>query len=252
VGPVAPGAHDLVILDGVQEVARAVGAITIQPEASTFIRAVGWLTDLDPELAKIMQQGLAYPQPTPAFEILALGPERPGRTHVRLGDSQVDLPVDGRVEREAVLMLRCDPAGPDNPCTMGERPENLRSPVAMSLPSPVRFFNFAIQELLPQTPARAARVRMIVPAGAVAALLRVGDRDALLDDRAAVITAVTREAAGVAVILSLKLDDSREGWRYRRQPAKPGASLTLNTDRYEIAGRIESVEFPAPPAAPAP
>lgn len=252
VGPIAPGAHDLVLLDGVQEVARATGAITVQPDSSSFVRAVGWLTNLDPELLGVLKQGLAYPQPDPAFEILALGPERPGRSHVRLGDTAVDLKLDGRVEREAVLTLRCDPARDDNPCTMGERPENLRSPVVLSLPGPVRYFHFAVQELLPPTPARQARVRMIVPAGAVAALVRTGDRDAFLDERAAVVTAIGREADGMAVTLSLKLDDSREGWRYRRQPVTPGAALTLNTGRYELAGHIETIELLDPPAAPVP
>ena len=52
VGPLPPGAHDLVLVDGVQEVARAAGAITIQPSTSISIRAVGLLIRLDQELAK--------------------------------------------------------------------------------------------------------------------------------------------------------------------------------------------------------
>ena len=34
VGPVTPGSHDLVLWDGVQEVARAVNAVTVQPDAA--------------------------------------------------------------------------------------------------------------------------------------------------------------------------------------------------------------------------
>lgn len=251
VGPIAPGAHDLVLLDGVQEVARATGAITVQPDSSSFVRAVGWLTNLDPELLGVLKQGLAYPQPEPAFEIVALGPERPGRSHVRLGGSTVDLKLDDRVEREAVMTLRCSPASDDNPCTIGG-PDGLRSQVVLSLPGPTRYFAFSVQELLPPTPAIQARIRIRVPAGIVANLVQTGDRDSFLDDRAAVVTAISREPGGIAVILALRLDDSREGWRYRQQRVKPGAELTLNTDRYELTGRIETIELLASPPVPAP
>ncbi len=44
VGPVGPNDHDLILYDGIQEVARAVGAVKIpanQPGVSSFIRGVG-------------------------------------------------------------------------------------------------------------------------------------------------------------------------------------------------------------------
>lgn len=251
VGPVPPGSHDLILLDGIQEVARAAGAISVQPEASTFVRAVGWLINLDADLLKSLRPGLAFPESEPAFEILALGPVRPARSSVRLAGSTIDRPVAGLEEREAVLTLRCDPAS-DNPCTMGERPENLQPPVLMSLPGPSRAFQFAIEELLPPTSAEKAAIVIRLPAGAPVATVRVGDRDGLLDERAAVVTSVNRAAGATVVGLQLGVDDSRDGWRYRKQRIKAGAPFMLATERYEVLGTIEMVTLPSAPARGAP
>lgn len=243
VGPVPPGSHDLVLMDGVQEVARAAGAISVQPEPTSFVRAVGWFTNLDAETARNLRVGLALPELLPAFEILALGSAQPARSSVRLAGSSIERLVEGLVEREAVLSLRCDPAG-DNPCTLGERPENLEPPVLLSLPGPSRGLQFAVQELLPPEAPRQATVRMRMPEGISAAMVRVGDRDGLLDERAAVVTAVGR-----TVEMRLGLDESREGWRYRRQLVKPGAAFVLETDRYQVSGTIEAVTLSESPSA---
>lgn len=251
VGPVPPGAHDLVLMDGVQVVARAVGAISVQPEASTFVRAVGWLLNLDADLVKTLRVGLAFPESEPAFEIHALGPVRPARSSVKLAGSAVLRRVDGLEEREAVLTLRCNPSQ-DNPCTMGERPENLLPPVQVSLPGPSRAFHFAIEELLSPTPPQLGSVRVRLASGLPLATVRVGDRDGLLDARRAVVTAIERSGGGATVTLDLGLDDSRDGWRYRSQRVKPGAPFRWSTDRYEAWGTIEAVTLSEPPAGRTP
>jgi len=241
VGPVPPGAHDLVLLDGVQEVARARQAITIQPDEASFIRAVGWLSELDAQLLNWLQVGTSYPEATPTFQVIALGPAQPARTRVRLGGAHAEIPLNGLQEREAVLTLRCDAARDDNPCAIGDRPENLVSPVVLSLPGPVRYFHFALQELLPPAPPRTAEVRLRMTDRVAAALVREGDRDAFLDQRAAVITRVTREAGAAILMLKLGADDTRGGWRYRDQLLKPGATLHLITDGFVGSGTIESI-----------
>ena len=248
VGPVTPGSHDLVLFDGVQEVARAAGAITVQPDAASFVRAVGWLTNLDPDLVKTLRRGLAFPESAPAFEILELGPVRSGRSHVRLAGSSIDRSVDGLEEREAVLTIRCDPAS-DDPCTLGDRPETLQPPVVLSLPGPSRYFHFAVQELLPPMAPHPASVRVRLLGDAPASMVRVGDRDTLLDERAAVITSVGRGLGATILTLKMGLDDSREGWRYRGQRMRPGASFVLSTDRYDASGTVESVTCAGPAGA---
>lgn len=251
VGPVPPGAHDLILLDGIQEVARAIGAISVQPEASTFVRAVGWLINLDADLVKTLRVGLSFPEAAPAFEIVALGPVRPARSSVKLAGSATLRTVDGLEEREAVLTLRCDPSQ-DNPCTMGERAENQLPPVLVSLPGPSRAFQFAIEELLSPTPPQMGSVQVRLAAGAPLSTMRVGDRDGLLDERRAVVTAIDRSAGGVTVTLNLGLDDSRDGWRYRGQRVKAGAPFQFSTDLYEASGTIESVRLSETPAGRTP
>lgn len=236
VGSVSPGAHDLILFDGVQEVARARGAIAVQIGEATSIRASGFLTNLDADLVKALTVGAAFPKPVPTFEILALGPLQPGRDRVHLAGSYVDRPVPGQQERAALLTLRCDPSRDDNPCALGNRPEGLRTPTVLSLPGPVRYFHFAVYELLPTTPARRARVTVRLIAETPAGLVRAGDKDHFLDTRAATVV-----QTGTTIVLDMGVDDSREGWLYRGQLIKPGAPFALTTDRYRVSGHVHSV-----------
>ena len=247
VGPVSPGAHDLILFDGVQEVARSRGTITVQPGPATIIRASGFLTNLDADLVAALTTGAKFPASSPAFEILALGPLRPGVNRVRLGTSYADEPLPGLQEREALLTLRCDPAREDNPCALGDRPEGLRSPMMLSLPGPIRPFNFAIYELLPSAPPRRARVQVRLIAEAPLAEIRAGDRDAFLDARAAVVT-----ATGPTITLDLGVDEAREGWRYRGQTVKPGAPFELATERYRASGYVQRITLLDPFESPKP
>lgn len=238
VGPVSPGAHDLVLLDGVQEVARARGAITIQESNTTSIRVVGWLTDLDDELVKTIQVGTALPEGSPAYRILALGPLVPGYRRISLAGSSVELPMPGTHARAAVVAVVCDAMLGDNPCTAGERFENRSAPVIISLPGGGRLFNLAIDELLPPTPPTKATLR--VRQSAVSpTMVRTGDRDSLLDERAAIVTAVT----GDTITLDAGIDRDHDGWRYRGQRLRPGARFVFNTDRYEVSGVVVSIEI---------
>jgi hypothetical protein len=246
VGPVAPGDHDLILLDGVQEVARAAGAVKIpanQPDGSSFIRGVGHFVGLAPAAATGLQVGGKYPDANPNFEILALGPVEPARASVRLANSQLDIQLPGLVEREAVLRIRCDPAVSDNPCAVGARQAGAMSfTVTFAGPDPP--FRFTVEEVLPASSGQRARLQVRLTGGPHLSTLKVGDRDGFLDERAAVVTSIgARGQETVTVTLELGLDETREGWRYRAQRVKPGASLTLETDRYEAVGQIETVEL---------
>ena len=246
VGPVPPGAHDLVLIDGAQEVARAPGAITVEPDTGAFVRGVGWLTDLDADLAKTLRVGLAFPESSPMFEIVALGPLRPGRVRVNLGGGHTDLPREGLQEREAVLNLRCGASGEVNPCAMTETLQ----PVVVSLPGPSRYFAFTVYELVPATAPRKALVRVRLAPDAPVSMIKNGDRDGFLDERAAVVTGITREGNGGVVTLELGADDSREGWRYRQQRLAPGAPFVFGHERYVAGGTVASITLIESPGAP--
>lgn len=250
VGPMASGPHDLILFDGVQEVARAVGAVIIQEEAQSFIRAVGWLTALDPEFAKTLKAGYAAPQAAPLFEIVAVGPPRAARSRVSIAASQVDLPLAGRVEREVVINLNCSAPVDINPCDTNGRPLADLAPLIVGLPD---FLRFEVHELLPPTAPRRARVQVRIAGVGPSARPRTGDRDAFLDERAAVVTATDMGDPGTLVVtLELGADESREGWRYRSQLLKPGAPFTLASDRYEVRGTVVTVTLLDPPAGVAP
>ncbi|HYE87790.1 MAG TPA: hypothetical protein VEA16_15610 [Vicinamibacterales bacterium] len=241
VGPVAPGSHDLVLIDGVQEVARARGAISIQSEAaSVSIVAAGWLIGLDEAQVQSLAVGVALPEGAPAFRVLALGPLMPGFRQVALAGSAIDVPVPGSQARRALLSLNCGASIAQNPCTLGERAEHRIPPVTISLPGAARPFNFSIDEILPSAPPAPAtlRVRLSAPAA-----IRTGDRDELLDQRAATVTAV----AGDIVTLDAGVDRFHDGWRYRGQRLRPGAPLVFTTDRYEARGVLQSVEVRTTP-----
>ncbi len=208
VGPLPPGAHDLVLVDGVQEVARAAGAITIQPSTSISIRAVGLLIRLDQELANAIRVGTALPEAAPAYRVVALGPLGPDHRRVSLAGSTIEVPLPTQV-RSAVIDLQCDALQVDSPCTIED---GGASPVIISLPGPKRFINFAIDELLPATPPAKATIRVRLAPGSPAPV-RPGDRDDLLDERAAIVSAVN---AGV-VTLDAGVDQGHGGWQYRGQ-----------------------------------
>jgi hypothetical protein len=73
--------------------------------------------------------------------------------------------------------------------------------------------------------------------------IREGDRDALLDERAATVTAVRgrradTSGAALEAVVQLGVDPSPEGWRYRGRVVKAGAPFTLTTERYIVEGIV--------------
>jgi hypothetical protein len=236
VGPVKPGTHDLILRDGVQEVARAPGAITILPLPRASIRAAGWLINLDKGTADGFKAGQTWPAAAPAVKILALAEVQPAHGRVSLGEKASDLPVEGLFEREAVLALRCDATTEASSCAVGGRPLVSAGPLVVALEGGVMF---EIAEVLPDAaPLRArAHVRFRDPPAAI----KAGDRDGLLDERAASVTAVERRGSDVVATIDLGVDDARDGWRYRGRPVKPGAPFELATRGYIASGSVVDV-----------
>jgi hypothetical protein len=233
VGMVPPGKHDLVLFDGVQEVARAREAVEIQATSGPSVRAYGWLTGLSPASAETLTAGYASDANAPgAFRIVAIGPARPARARVTIGTRATDLPLPGQMERAAELVLRCDwPSA--RACTIGGESLRESPPIAVTLPGGWRFEIEAIDSAEAATPAVAV-LRLDRPMTGV----KVGDRDAGVSEHGAEITAV----GGGSVTLKLGLHDSREGWRYRGQLAMRGAAFTFRTESYILTGTIEDLQ----------
>ena len=244
VGEIAVGSHDLVLFDGVQEVARAKGAVTIHEMAGTIVRTVGRFVALDAAASQNLMPGFASPKEArAAFEVVAVGPPRPAQSRLAFGDSVVDMPIEGYVERAAVLKVRCD--SPGAACTIGGVRLTERAPITVVLAGGVAY---EIEEILPTADPRRGRVQVRF-SGPQAAAMKAGDRDLLLDSRAAVITATpSRDSNGVIATLELGVDSSRDGWRYRGQLLRPGAPFHISTDRYQAGGLVVSVDVADTPA----
>jgi hypothetical protein len=240
-----PGAHDLVLFDGVQEVARLPKSVVIDQPSTRSVRAEGWLTNLDPAYATALKIGASFPPDSTIHVIAELGPVRPAQSRMTVAGRSAFVPIAGRVERRAVITLACDPQGAElgtgqEPCTIGGQPLGGAVPATVIMPGPIGI-GFTVQELFPTTEPSRAQVRVALEDGPETREVKVGDRDLLLDGRAARVSAVQ----GRTIMLDLGVDQSRDGWRYRGQIVKPGATISLATDRYETRGRIESVALPS-------
>ena len=233
VGPLSPGAHDLILMDGVQPVARSNGAVKIEAPSQRVVRAVGWMTDMDRGIADPLKVGGTFPPGVPSHEIAALGPVVPARFRIRFQDTAADYPIAKRVERQAVMLLRCDP-GTDDACSVGGVQLASAVPVMVPLPGPEATIRFIVEEVLPAASPTRGTVTVSVDRDPG---IRAGDRDAFLDERAAVVT-----TAGASSTLALGLDDSREGWRYRGRVIKVGDDLSWTTDRYVAHGRVTRLD----------
>jgi hypothetical protein len=230
VGLVPEGRYDLILYDGVQEVARARDAVDMQPRVPTSVRAYGWLTLLTP--TNELKAGFASDPNAPgAFRIISIGEPRPARSRLMVGDVVADLPVKDLVERAAELLVNCGwPSA--FPCAIGGQAFSQPPPITVMLPGS---YVFQIEEIGPPSPPAKATVRVQLtnpPAG-----MRRGDRDDLTSARAAEITAID----GETITLIAGVDESREGWRYRGQLLAPGSQFTIKTPNYIAAGTVIGV-----------
>lgn len=231
VGVVPPGRHDLVLYDGVQEVARARDAIDMLPRVPSTLRIYGWLTLLKPTDTQFKEGYTSDPNAPGAFRIAAIGEPRPARSRVMIGDVVADLPVSGLFERAAELVVNCDwPSA--FPCAISGQVLSQPPPITVAVAGG---YTFQIEEIGPPAPPAAASVR--VQLSAVPARMRQGDRDDLVSPRAAEITSI----AGPTITLKAGVDESRDGWRYRGQLLTPGARFTMKTADYIAAGTVVDV-----------
>ena len=254
VGPMPPGEYDVALYDGGQEVARAPKAYVIPSTPNRDrIKAVGRLVDLNRAAADGLQPDAAFPSASDArVRIASLGPVEPGRRPLLVhpqADPQhqrLDVPGDGLFERSATLVLACDPRDqPETTCTI-----NGVFPAAnaqLRVVGPTDSMTFIVDELLPASPAQPLDVTVRLAGGPELALIKIGDRDALLDDRAAIVTAIgSRQGSALDARLRVGADRARDGWRYRGRLLKAGAPFSLTTEQYIAGGTVVSA-VPAPP-----
>ena len=274
-GNIEPGTHDLILYDGVQEVARAPHAVTIPPKgkpATARVRVAGALIDLDAETAKALRVGTKYPAAGEAESVLvALGDVMPDVRTLSQPGGAVEVSTSDRWQRAAAFIVDCDVSA-SNDCRIGS--VSLTGVGALlhppGAPGPLLL---RVQEIVPATPPQPAqvRVRLMGPV-TVADLVRVGDRDESapdVDGRAAMIVALngrqiaqgdlaipvgrdadlqpvsgvgaTDRVAIIDALMTLGADRTSTGWQYRSHPISAGRPLTFVTPRYVIRGIVQSV-----------
>ena len=232
VGLVPEGQHDLVLYDGVQEVARARNAVEVQAKGGPSVRAFGWVTRLQPSQANELHAGSkSDPNAPGAFQVVAIGEARPARARVAIGPQAADLPLPDMLERPAEIILRCDWPSTVT-CAVGGESLVQTPPIAITLPGG---YWFEIDEIAPPDEAKPAQAHIRLPS--IPAGMKVGDRDAIVSATSAEITAIN----GNVIALKLGVHDSRDGWRYRGQLLTPGAAFTLRTTSYAIGGDVIDV-----------
>jgi hypothetical protein len=240
VGPMAPGEYDVALYDGGQEVARAPKAF-VNPGIPNHdqIKAVGRLVDLNRATADALQSGAMFPSNSDArVRIAALGAVEPGRRPLlSAGDRAARCAARGRLERSATLVLLIDESAGHDLHGRGLYPSVTRRFSAGATDA----MTFVVDELLPAAPAQPLDATVRLTGGPELAMIAVGDRDGLLDDRATVVTAIrSRQGSSVDVQLRLGVDRGRDGWRYRGRVVKAGAPFTLTTERYTAGGTVVS------------
>ena len=214
VGPMPPGEYDVALYDGGQEVARAAKAFVIPGSQSRpLIKAIGRLVDMDRATADGLHAGAVFPsEADPRVRIAALGEIAPGRQSLLVQPGKdpqlerLEVPRDGTFERAAALVLGCDPIDQfDSGCTIGGAYPAANA--QLRVPGASAAMTFVVDELLPASGSETADVTVRVTGGPQTALIQPGDRDALLDDRAAVVTGIgARSAAGADVRLKIGVD----------------------------------------------
>lgn len=275
-GDLPVGSHDLVLYDGVQEVARAEKAVTIPAKvkpSSAHVRVVGALIDLDEAAARALTVGKKYPaEGATEAEIVALGEPIPDQREIRVLDGLVEVRAEGRWQRSAGIVTECDVSAPLQ-CRIG--PVSLGGAETLLLvPGSAGALRLRVQGIVPAeapTPAE-VRMRFYAPAEAID-LIKAGDRDEslpIVDGRAATIASVesrtvvpgdvtlpatldgmqppssisgAHRVAAIDATVRLGADAARAGWLYRSHPLAVGRSLTFVTPRYTIRGLVGSIRM---------
>jgi hypothetical protein len=278
---VQPGKYDLALYDGVQEVARLKGAVTVLPPAAppmTHVRLLGAFVELDAARAQQLATGQRFPSSGPAAtEILAIGKPRVDERWIKTVDATIATPVSGITQVPTLIRTECQVVETGQ-CQIAGVSVGTRASVAV--PGTNGQLHIVIDEVRPDVEPQPADVTLrVVAQPSLADAIKVGDTDdAGGVDRgyAAAVTAVLNKHAvagqravrlaessgdliveantpdqfvSADVVLHLGLDPMAGGWRYRAQSIRVGAPFLFVTGAYTVRGSIQSVTLRTPASA---
>ena len=240
------GTHDLVLYDGVQEVARARAAITIPPPPTAPVHAIGALIELDEATAKQLQAGQRF-EASGLRADCCVGETAHDRVAIADATGRVEPAVAGLWRRDAIVAMHCEPSTDEAICRVGNTTIGESTAATIEVPGARPRLRMQVLGVVPEARPRAATVRVRVPGhGELAGAIRAGDRDArwpAIHSRAAVVSTAARASSGDAVDLVVRLgvDRAPGGWRYHGQLLQPGGVFPLVTERYAVSGLIVDV-----------
>jgi hypothetical protein len=242
---VPAGTHDLVLYDGLVEVARAPAAIVIVASAGVPVRAIGAFTLLDDAAARSLLVGQQFQADgRVAAEILALGAPGPDRRELSQSGGSIQQPSPDTWSRPAILRTHCQPDPDPARCRIGGTIVTGTSPSIIIVPGSYPLRRMRVDAIVPDSEPTTATARVRVDGrSSVANDIRAGDRDVrwpTLDDRAARVDRIERSGEGgaVSVVLRLGLDRASDGWRYYSRRIAAGDTFSLVTDRYALTGTL--------------
>lgn len=240
------GTHDLILYDGVQEVARARGAVVILPTPGAVVRVVGRLIQLDEPTAKALRQGQRFTvDGRPAAEFLRLGPMEPDRHRINVAGGQIEASVDGSWQRDVVMTIHCEPDPDSAKCNLGTTLLGDTKQAVVNVPGAEKPLRVAVSDIVPDADPTPAMLRIRVSdASDLAARIKPGDRDLLslpIDERAATVSGVRTSAGTFDLELHAGVDRATDGWHYKGQLLTPGAPFSFTTDRYALSGTVVEV-----------
>jgi hypothetical protein len=247
VGSIPLGTHDLILYDGVQEVARLRSAVTRQAKPGARARVVGALIQLDRATADGLQNGQQYLVNGELIaEFLALGAPEPDRHPIKVPNGTVEAPVSGSWSRSVVMRVVCEPDPSEAICRVGAATLGDAALKVMDVPGAPKQLRVLIADIVPDEAPHAATARVRVQADrAVVDRIRAGDREIRgepADERTASVREIERRGTGeVDLVLRLGVDRARDGWHYKTQSLTPGAPFAFVTERYAVSGHIVSL-----------
>ena len=269
---VPAGTHDLVLFDGVREIARARGTVTVAPgppRPTVRVRVVGTLVDLDEARARALQAGAVFPDAGhPQAEIAALDQPETDLHVLAVAGGTIETPVRSLWQRPAAVVLNCDPTPAG--CKLGESYLGGAAHMVLGVPG-APDLKLRIDEVLPYDPPRPASIRVrFIGTPELIGLARTGDRDhgnPALTLRSASIASLSspkqtqgdvvtlapsqagsvlawavERVAVVDALLRLTVDSGTEGFRYRTRLVKVGGPFTFETGTYTLQGTVLSLK----------
>jgi hypothetical protein len=258
----APGTYDVALYDHMEEIGRLRKALTIlplSPQPTVEMEVSGsflYISAMNP-----IPVGQKFPPQGDALaQVLSVGAPIPAVLHIRAGEASLAVPLGGQVQLPATLRihcyvanntdgtLRCMYPGPTQPLSVA--PDS-----NLMLQGPQGWVTFQIAEvhLASSPPVARGRVTFGVT-DPILAKMKVGDTDtsprANAREHSARIVSLdgdrpAREGRAVMVTLDVPVERVPDGWTYKREPFKIGASFSFETATYVVHGTVTDMTPPA-------